>query len=329
MGSAGSIAATSVVSLTSFYFDMRVNLDGGSGWESPIYCGAFPNGAGSRKPQDYTSVTRHPTHDGSDSYFMPRITRDAYNNAISPHVTYEVKCSIDPDWGSWSYLSTTVRTPAAPTPAPTPVPTPAPTPEPTPAPTPEPTPAPTPEPTPVPTPAPTPVPTPAPCVTGVKLNGVPVTEIDMDGQETLDLGGKTWSHFPNSMNGMHAYSLPYPVPATTEIEMTCCGGEECVFFVALYNCTACLKPRPVGLAETLVLDGWDSGACSPRFEGDFKTTAFRKGVDAVKQDVVLTYTAPHEEIMQVFGLEGAVQNPWCVKPVAPGGAGCGGKCPVF
>eukprot|EP01064_Diplonema_japonicum_P017538 TRINITY_DN256_c0_g1_i3.p2 TRINITY_DN256_c0_g1~~TRINITY_DN256_c0_g1_i3.p2 ORF type:complete len:305 (+),score=97.48 TRINITY_DN256_c0_g1_i3:47-916(+) len=289
MGSAGSIAAVIDVSITAFYLDMRVNLNGGSGWDSPIYCAAFPNGAAGMNPQDHTNVIMNPTHDGSDSYFMPRITRDANNNTIGPQVTYEVKCSINPKYGDWSYLSTTVITPAAPTPALTL----------------------------------------APCVTGVKLNGVPVTQIDMDGQETLDLGGKTWSHFPNSMNGMHAYSLPYPVPATTEIEMTCCGGEECVFFVALYNCTACLKPRPVGLAETLVLDGWDSGACSPRFEGDFKTTAFRKGVDAVKQDVVLTYTAPHEEIMQVFGLEGAVQNPWCVKPVAPGGAGCGGKCPVF
>eukprot|EP01064_Diplonema_japonicum_P027880 TRINITY_DN4151_c0_g2_i1.p1 TRINITY_DN4151_c0_g2~~TRINITY_DN4151_c0_g2_i1.p1 ORF type:complete len:303 (+),score=92.24 TRINITY_DN4151_c0_g2_i1:54-911(+) len=167
------------------------------------------------------------------------------------------------------------------------------------------------------------------CTTGVKLNGNDIAQIDMQGQESLMLGGTRWFGFPKSMEGMHAYSLPRPVPASSVIEMTCCPGEECAFFFALYNCEACTGLKPAGLAQTLILDGWDTGACSPKFDDNFKTTAFHKSVDAVHAKVVMAYTVPHDEITVMFGIEGSIQQPWCARPHGPvaAGGGCGAHCP--
>eukprot|EP01064_Diplonema_japonicum_P007176 TRINITY_DN1487_c0_g1_i1.p1 TRINITY_DN1487_c0_g1~~TRINITY_DN1487_c0_g1_i1.p1 ORF type:complete len:316 (+),score=56.70 TRINITY_DN1487_c0_g1_i1:67-1014(+) len=313
----GGISTIVDLAVLTHSISVQINLRGGIGWQSPIHCAAFvaPSAGDEFDWDRVTTVARSPSGNGGGSYVLPTIRRDSSNNPIHPETTYVVKCGIDPLGVGRDFISTRVRTRAVPTPMPTPAPTPMPTP------------APTPEPTPVPTPAPEPV-----CVTGVKVNGVQAPEEMMNGQETLDLQGMTWSHFPESMEGMHAYSFPHPIPASTHIEMTCCAGEECVFFFALYNCVACMGPKPAGLAETLLLDGWDNGPCSPRFDSKFKTTAFHRSLDAVDQDVVLAYTSHHQEVLALFGLEGSVKNPWCMKPhgpVAPGGAGCGAHCPVF
>eukprot|EP01059_Diplonema_ambulator_P030657 TRINITY_DN533_c0_g1_i1.p1 TRINITY_DN533_c0_g1~~TRINITY_DN533_c0_g1_i1.p1 ORF type:complete len:286 (+),score=94.39 TRINITY_DN533_c0_g1_i1:60-917(+) len=169
------------------------------------------------------------------------------------------------------------------------------------------------------------------CRSGVWLNDVEAPTVVMSGQQSLTISGTEWHSFPKSMDGMHAYQLPSPVPAGSKIEMVCCPGEECEFFFAIYTCAACTGPQPAGLVETLILDGWEAGPCAPQFDDNFKTIAYHKSFDVVDPEVRLSYTLGYNNILAMFGMPGRVAQPWCKKqhgPAAPG-PGCGARCPTI
>ena len=145
----------------------------------------------------------------------------------------------------------------------------------------------------------------------------------------LDLGHTKYFSFPHNVHGLNVFEFPRPLPGNTQIEITCCEFEECVFWLSLYKCKHCTGERPLGLSHELTVRGWDSGVCSPKFDNGHSTTAFHKSYNANGGKIVETIHSQYDEIAVMFGIEGAVRDPWCFKSHGPhsAGANCGEKCP--
>ena len=146
----------------------------------------------------------------------------------------------------------------------------------------------------------------------------------------VDVGHTVYKVFPSNIRGINVYPLPRPLPAQSQIQMTCCRGEECVFWVTLYVCTGCTGQRENGLRSNLLSSGWDEGACSPRFDNERKTVSFHKHVNANQQEYNEIVENSYDEIAIVFGLEGCTSLPWCTRPGGPhllGAGSCASDCP--
>ena len=179
--------------------------------------------------------------------------------------------------------------------------------------------------------------TPDGCHTGVHLIDPSGSEIHLDihgpiQDTSVDLGHTNYYKFPSGIRGLSVYDVPRPLPADSSLKITCCRGQECVFWVTLYVCPECTGPREDGLRSELLSSGWDAGACSPCFDDSRKTISFHKHVNANAATYNEMVYNTHDEIAVVFGLEGCVYAPWCARLPGPhpfGGGGCGrdGDCP--
>ena len=174
------------------------------------------------------------------------------------------------------------------------------------------------------------IPTPE-CLSGVSFsinNGNNYDSLPQHGPLTsstdvLDFGGVSYSNFHDNIDGMYAYEFPHPTPRDMDIKLTCCEGTECIFWVSLYRCAECTGEKPNGLTQELILRGWDSGSCSPRFDEKFRTTAFHTKIDATDGTVTEIIPSKHHEILTMFGVEGDCPEDWCVKSHGPFPAGPG------
>eukprot|EP01060_Flectonema_neradi_P038328 TRINITY_DN7_c0_g1_i3.p1 TRINITY_DN7_c0_g1~~TRINITY_DN7_c0_g1_i3.p1 ORF type:complete len:316 (+),score=51.83 TRINITY_DN7_c0_g1_i3:58-948(+) len=149
----------------------------------------------------------------------------------------------------------------------------------------------------------------------------------------VDLGHTKYYDFPSGIRGLNVFDVPRPLAAGSSLELTCCSGHECEFWITMYVCPECTGPREDGLRAELLATGWDSGSCSPKFDNNRKTVSFHKHVNANTATWTQTLTSTYDEIAVVFGLEGCVTSPWCTKgkgPAALGGGSCfrNGDCPA-
>eukprot|EP01060_Flectonema_neradi_P002120 TRINITY_DN11289_c0_g1_i1.p1 TRINITY_DN11289_c0_g1~~TRINITY_DN11289_c0_g1_i1.p1 ORF type:complete len:296 (+),score=42.94 TRINITY_DN11289_c0_g1_i1:92-979(+) len=162
--------------------------------------------------------------------------------------------------------------------------------------------------------------------TGIKTPLLPTKTIT---DSVLDLGHTKYYQFPHNIHGLNVFEFPRPFAGNSEIEVKCCEGEECVFWLSLYQCTHCTGEKPQGLGHELVTKGWDGGVCSPKFDDGFSTVAYHKLLDANHGDVYEYLYSQYDEIAVMFGIEGAVPDPWCYKSHGPSspGANCGARCP--
>eukprot|EP01060_Flectonema_neradi_P036636 TRINITY_DN710_c2_g2_i1.p1 TRINITY_DN710_c2_g2~~TRINITY_DN710_c2_g2_i1.p1 ORF type:complete len:320 (+),score=51.87 TRINITY_DN710_c2_g2_i1:67-960(+) len=149
----------------------------------------------------------------------------------------------------------------------------------------------------------------------------------------VDLGHTTYFDFPSGIRGLNVYDVPRPLPAGSELELTCCRGHECEFWVSMYVCTECTGPRDDGLRIDLLSNGWDAGSCSPRFDDNRQTISFHKHVNANAQTWTETLHSEYDEIAVVMGFEGCASSPWCSRRTGPPAGGDGtcyrnGDCPA-
>ena len=133
----------------------------------------------------------------------------------------------------------------------------------------------------------------------------------------VDLGHTNYFKFPSGIRGLNVFDVPRPLPSGSSLELTCCRGEECEFWVTMYVCKECTGPRPDGLQTELLSSGWDAGSCSPCFDDDRTTISFHKHVNANSGTYKETLHSAYDEIAVVFGLEGCVSTPWCSKQPGP------------
>ena len=169
------------------------------------------------------------------------------------------------------------------------------------------------------------------CVSGVAIavNGNNPENLPVHGPLTsyaqvLDFNDVDYSSFHKDIHGLFAYEFPHPTPRDMDIVLTCCEGTECVFWLSLYRCIECTGEKPDGLATELLLRGWDSGSCSPRFDDTFETTAFHKKIDATDGTETVIIPSKYREIIIMFGIDGHCPEDWCIKPTGafPTGQNC-------
>ena len=150
--------------------------------------------------------------------------------------------------------------------------------------------------------------------------------------DNIDLGHTNYYKFPSGIKGLNVYDVPRPLAAGSNLELTCCRGEECEFWVILFVCSECTGPRPQGLRSELLQGGWDAGSCSPKFDKERNTIGFHKHVNANAATWTETLHSNFDEIAVVFGIEGSARSPWCSRVPGPHILGAGscyrnGDCP--
>ena len=147
--------------------------------------------------------------------------------------------------------------------------------------------------------------------------------------DEVNLGHTRYYNFPSELATMNAYSLPRPVPAGTDIEMTCCEGRYCSYAIILYRCSDCTGPKPFGITNSLLLEGWNGASCGPRFDTNLETTVFYKTIDATSTTITTTFSLHHDELFIILEKEGSIPDSWCYKRRGPfpAGSNCGDHCP--
>ena len=171
-----------------------------------------------------------------------------------------------------------------------------------------------------------------PCYSGVGMtaaggsNVVDIQPMTISNGE-LDLIHTRYVKFPTEISSMSAFAFPRPVLTGSKVHLKCCDGEKCSFAFALYRCTDCTGPKPFGMTQQLLLDNWDSAACSPKFDTEFSTSLFYKNVDGHYEK---TFELQHDELFVVLMKNGELPVPLCDKPHGPFPTGnCGSKCPTI
>ena len=129
-------------------------------------------------------------------------------------------------------------------------------------------------------------------------------------------------HFANSL-----------VPATTDIELSCCGSATaCEFYVVSYNCGDCRSSgMNGGFPSVLPLAGFDAGSCSPWFTVNGAGPVEHPMVVHHKQvaagDSVTVTTTKQGLFFAVFGDNKALGGPWCRRAAGPPlGNSCSAQC---
>ena len=129
-------------------------------------------------------------------------------------------------------------------------------------------------------------------------------------------------HFANSV-----------VPATTDIELSCCGSATaCEFYVVSYNCGDCMaSDMNGGFPSVLPTAGFDAGSCSPWFTVngagpvEHPMVVYHKQVAA--GDSVTVTTTKQALFFAVFGDNKALGGPWCRRAAGPAvGNSCHAQC---
>eukprot|EP01060_Flectonema_neradi_P003194 TRINITY_DN1203_c0_g1_i2.p1 TRINITY_DN1203_c0_g1~~TRINITY_DN1203_c0_g1_i2.p1 ORF type:complete len:543 (+),score=89.84 TRINITY_DN1203_c0_g1_i2:52-1629(+) len=154
---------------------------------------------------------------------------------------------------------------------------------------------------------------PAPgCVDGVEigqtLSGSTVTGHTMPLSGTVQLEG-----IPQFLIGSELFAPTLPVPAQTDITLSCCGTSTCEFFITIFRCLGCTAAAS-DLPAILVTEKWESGSCAPKFtlnggSEQYGMATFHKQFQP-GEIVTLPQANMNTQYMAVFKHTTAPQ-PWC------------------